>query len=51
MDREKLESIIKSLEFVVSSLKEELSASSISRYEEITKHLTDYDEVFYEDDD
>ena len=56
MDQEKLKLIIKNLESLVECLKSEVySSEKVSydetQYEEITNYLTDYDEVFYEDDD
>lgn len=56
MDQEKLKLIIKNLESLVECLKSEVySSEKVSydetQYKEITNYLTDYDEVFYEDDD
>ncbi len=53
MNNEKLKLIVKNLELLVQSLKEELDLEDKHQYnyEEIASHLTDYDEVFYEEDD
>lgn len=52
MDKEKLKLIVRNLESLVNCLKSEIdSDTSAYNYEEIATHLTDYDEVFYEDDD
>ena len=58
MDKEKLKLIVRNLESLVNCLKSEIYSddneypnSSEYNYEEITTHLTDYDEVFYDDDD
>jgi hypothetical protein len=53
MDKEKLKLIVKNLESLVECLKSELD-SDVSpykmNYEEISQHITDYDEVFYDDE-
>lgn len=54
MDREKLKLIVKNLESLVECLKSEIYSDVDSykmNYEEISQHLTDYDEVFYDGDD
>jgi len=54
MDREKLKLIVKNLESLVECLKSEVYSDVDSykmNYEEISQHITDYDEVFYEGDD
>jgi hypothetical protein len=54
MDREKLKLIVKNLESLVECLKSEVYSDVDSykmNYEEITQHITDYDEVFYDGDE
>jgi hypothetical protein len=54
MDREKLKLIVKNLESLVECLKSEVYSDVDSykmNYEEISNHITDYDEVFYDGDD
>ena len=52
MDKEKLKLIVRNLESLVECLKSEINSDiSTYKYEEIAPHITDYDEVFYEDDD
>ena len=53
MDQEKLKLIVKNLESLVECLKSEIYSidkDSQPQYEEIAPYLTDYDEVFYDDD-
>ena len=51
MDREKLKLIVKNLKLLVDSLESEVySDVSAYKYEDIAPHLTDYDEVFEDDD-
>ena len=52
MDEEKLKLIVKNLESLVECLKSEIYSSNTTQpqYEEIAPYLTDYDEVFYDDD-
>ena len=51
MDREKLKLIVKNLKLLVDSLESEVySDVSSYKYEDIAPHLTDYDEVFEDDD-
>ena len=55
MNTEKLKLIVRNLESLVDCLKEEISSIEQDEnkpldYEEIFPHLTDYDEVFYDDD-
>ena len=50
MDRDKLKLIIKNLKLLVDSLESEVY-SDVSAYKyESTPHITDYDEVFDDDD-
>ena len=55
MDKEKIKLIVKNLESLVEILKSEIYSDTDTykppQYEQISKHLTDYDEVFYDDDD
>jgi hypothetical protein len=53
MSKENLKLIVKNLELLVQSLKEELELEDKPEYnyEELINHLEDYDEVFYEDED
>jgi len=52
MDKEKIKLIIRNLESLVECLKEEIgSDDKDQQYEEIKSFLTDYDEVFYEEED
>ena len=52
MNREKLKLIVKNMELLVQSLKDELELEEKPEYnyESITPYIEDYDEVFYEDD-
>ena len=49
MDQEKLKLIVKNLELLVQSLKEELDLNDRPEYnyEQISPYVQDYDEVFY----
>jgi hypothetical protein len=52
MNKEKLKLIVRNLELLVDSLKAEIySDVGAYKYEEISRHLTDYDEIFEDDDD
>jgi hypothetical protein len=55
MDKEKLKLIVRNLESLVECLKSEVysdvDAYKPPQYEEIAKHITDYDEVFYDGED
>ena len=54
MDREKLKLIVRNLESLVDCLKAEIGSYSEIKepnYEEIKSFLTDYDEVFYDEED
>ena len=52
MDKEKLKLIIRNLESLVECLKSEVySDVDAYNYEELTSTITDYDEIFYEDED
>jgi len=55
MDKEKLKIMIKDLKNVVNALESEIysdteSYSPCLNYEEIVNHITDYDEIFEDDD-
>ena len=53
MDKEKLKLIVRNLESLVECLKSEIYSDVDSHqmnYEEIAPYLSDYDEVFYDDD-
>ena len=55
MDREKLKVMVKDLKNVVNALECEIYSDEEAyrlnlNYDEIVKHITDYDEVFEEDD-
>jgi hypothetical protein len=53
MNKEKLKLIVRNLELLTQSLKEELELDEKTEYnyEEIVSTLNDYDEVFYDDDE
>jgi hypothetical protein len=56
MDREKLKLIVRNLESLVECLKVEIEPETEAEvkdpaYEEIKTFLTDYDEVFYDEED
>ena len=55
MDKEKLKLLISNLEMLLDELKSEVYSDvdvyKPPQYEQISKHLTDYDEVFYDDED
>jgi hypothetical protein len=51
MDKEKLKLIIRNLESLVDCLKSEVYSDVDSyKYEELGTTITDYDEIFYDDD-
>ena len=52
MDKDKLKLIVHNLELLVNSLKSEIYSDpqSYMDYDKITAALTDYDEVFEDDD-
>ena len=51
MDKEKLKLIVRNLESLVECLKSEVYSNVSSyKYEEIATHITDYDEIFEDDD-
>ena len=52
MNKERLKLIVRNMELLVQSLKEELELEEKLdyNYKEIAPYLEDYDEVFYEDD-
>jgi hypothetical protein len=53
MNKERLKLIVKNLELLTQSLKEELELDEIFEYseEKIDYSIKDYDEVFYEEED
>jgi hypothetical protein len=54
MDREKIKLIVKNLESLVECLKSEVYSDADSHkmnYKEIATYLSDYDEVFYDEED
>ncbi len=53
MDKEKLKLIVKNLESLVECLKSELYSDTESylEYDKIVEHITDYDEVFYDNEE
>ena len=52
MNKEKLKSLISNLEILLDELKTEVYPDTNPlQYEQVSQHLTDYDEVFYEEDD
>ena len=53
MNKERLQLIVKNLELLTQSLKEELELDEIFEYseEKIDHSIKDYDEVFYEEED
>jgi hypothetical protein len=53
MNQEKLKLIVKNLELLVQSLKEELDLNDRPEYnyEQISPYVQDYDEVFYDDEE
>ena len=52
MDKEKLKLIVRNLESLVECLKSEVYSDTESylEYDQIAPHITDYDEVFSDDD-
>jgi len=52
MDKEKLKLIVRNLESLVECLKSEIysDTSSYLNYEDVAPHITDYDEIFEDDD-
>ena len=55
MDKEKLKIMIKDLKNVVNALESEIYSDTGTyvpnlNYEEIVNHITDYDEIFEDDD-
>jgi hypothetical protein len=53
MDREKLKLIVRNLELLVDSLKSEVYSDTNSyktKYEEVVPYISDYDEIFEDDD-
>ena len=54
MDKEKIKLIVQNLESLVECLKAELDSDvdeyKPPQYEEISQHISDYDEVFYDDE-
>ncbi len=53
MDRQKLKLIVRNLELLVDSLKDEINSDEIPQlnYEEIAPYLEDYDEVYDENEE
>lgn len=53
MDRQKLKLIVRNLELLVDSLKDEINSDEnpVLNYEEIAPYLEDYDEVYDEKTD
>jgi len=55
MNKEKLKLIVQNLESLVECLKAELDSDvdeyKPPQYEEVSNYISDYDEVFYDDDD
>lgn len=49
MDKERLKLIVRNLESLVSALKSEIYSDPDS-YKQPTNHISDYDEVFEDDD-
>jgi len=54
MDKENLKLIVRNLESLVNCLKAELYSEDSQRletkYEEVAPYITDYDEIFYDDE-
>jgi hypothetical protein len=51
MNKDKLKLIVRNLELLVDSLKEEIySDPKVYNYDDISPHIGDYDEVFEDDD-
>jgi len=54
MDKENLKLIVRNLESLVNCLKAELysedSQQLETKYEEVAPYITDYDEIFYDDE-
>jgi len=52
MDKERLKLIVRNIESLLDCLKAELYISDTNlQYEEVSNYLTDYDEIYNEDDD
>ena len=55
MNKEKLKLLISNLEMLLDELKSEVysdvDAYKPPQYEQVSKYLTDYDEIFEDDDD
>ena len=53
MDKEKLKLIIKNLESLIECLKSEVyeDTEPYLEYDKIVQHITDYDEVFYDNEE
>lgn len=52
MDKERLRLIVRNIESLLDCLKAELYISDTNlQYEEVSNSLTDYDEIYNEDDD
>mgnify|MGYP000265019461 CR=1 FL=1 len=54
MDKDKLKLLVRNLELLVDSLKAEVysdvDAYKPPQYEKVSRYLTDYDEIFEDDD-
>ena len=51
MNKEKLKLLISNLEMILDELKTEVYPEvNPLQYEQVSQHLTDYDEVFYDED-
>ncbi len=54
MNKERLKLIVKNMELLVQSLKDELELeleeTTDYNYNEIVSHINDYDEVYYDED-
>ena len=53
MNKERLKLIVKNMELLVQSLKDELELEETTdyNYNEIVSHINDYDEVYYDDNE
>lgn len=52
MDKERLKLIVRNMESLLDCLKAELYVSETNlQHEEVSNYLTDYDEIYNEDDD
>jgi hypothetical protein len=52
MNKEKLKLLISNIEILLDELKTEVyPETNTLQYEQVSQYLTDYDEVFYDDND